>query len=49
MEIDTLYFGLKFFRVLDVEVKRNLIQVFEDLNDLIHQIEDEKGFGRTYF
>ncbi|SHO60203.1 endonuclease domain-containing protein [Algoriphagus zhangzhouensis] len=41
--------GLKFLRIQDFEIKRNIMQVLEDLNELIDQIEAEKGLEKTYF
>jgi very-short-patch-repair endonuclease len=41
--------GLHFFRVLDIEVKRQMPLVLNEINDLIDQLELEKGLERTFF
>ncbi|WP_296704879.1 endonuclease domain-containing protein [Algoriphagus sp.] len=41
--------GLYFFRVLDLEVKKQMSTVLNSLNEMIDQLEIEKGLERTFF
>lgn len=42
-------YGLSFFRISDAEIKRHMPHVLNSLNNLIDDLELEKGLDRTYF